>query len=111
MPELQLGKLPDQTPVKITLAAAPELNQALQDYAAVYRATYGQAEAIAELVAFMIEAFLHSDRGFAKARKRYSLGLLSPNRDGPVEWLRRPYCTHCCDLLSGWFDRLGLVSP
>ena len=69
MPELKLGKLPDRTPVKISFAASPELNQALQDYAAVYRATYGQAEAVAELVPFMLEAFLDGDRSFAKARK------------------------------------------
>jgi len=69
MHELKLGKLPDRTPVKITFAASPELNQALQDYAAVYRATYGQAEAVAELIPFMLEAFLEGDRGFAKARK------------------------------------------
>lgn len=69
MPELKLGKLPDRTPVKISFAASPELSQALQDYAAVYRATYGQAEAVAELVPFMLEAFLDGDRGFAKARK------------------------------------------
>ena len=69
MPELKLGKLPDRTPVKISFAASPELSQALQDYAAVYRATYGHAEAVAELVPFMLEAFLENDRGFAKARK------------------------------------------
>ena len=69
MPELKLGKLPDRTPVKISFVASPELNQALQDYASVYRATYGQAEAVAELVPFMLEAFLDGDRGFAKARK------------------------------------------
>ena len=69
MPELKLGKLPDRTPVKISFAASPELNQALQDYAAVYRATYGQAEAVVELIPFMLEAFLDSDRGFVKVRK------------------------------------------
>ena len=69
MPELKLGRLPDRTPVKISFAASPELNQALQDYAAAYRAAYGQAEAVAELVPFMLEAFLDGDRGFAKARK------------------------------------------
>ena len=69
MPELKLGKLPDRTPVKISFAASPELNQALQDYASVYRATYGQTEAVAELIPFMLEAFLDGDRGFVKARK------------------------------------------
>ena len=84
MPELKLGKLPDRTPVKISFAASPELSQALQDYAAVYRATYGQAEAVAELIPFMLEAFLDGDRGFAKARKEGieepPLGILPPTR-------------------------------
>jgi len=84
MPELKLGKLPDRTPVKISFAASPELNQALQDYAAVYRATYGLAEAVADLVPFMLKAFLDGDRGFAKARKEGieepPLGILPPTR-------------------------------
>jgi len=110
MPELKLGKLPDRTPVKISFAASPEQPGAPGLCRDLSRDLW-PAEAVAEQVSFLLEVFICSDRGFAKARKRYSLGLLSPNRDGPVEWLRRPYCTDCCDLLSGWFDRLGLVSP
>jgi hypothetical protein len=66
---LKLGKLPDRTPVRITITASPELNQGLRDYAALDRATYGEAEAIADLIPFMLAAFLESDRGFAKAVK------------------------------------------
>lgn len=66
---LKLAKLPDRTPVKITVTVGADLNQALQDYAALYRATYGEAETVAELIPFMLEAFLDSDRAFAKARK------------------------------------------
>ena len=69
MPELKLAKLPDRTPVKITITLPPDLHQALQQYAGIYRATYGEAESIAELVPFMLGVFLESDRGFAKARK------------------------------------------
>lgn len=36
----------------------------------LYRATYGESETVAELIPFMLEAFLDSDRAFAKARKR-----------------------------------------
>ena len=66
---LKLGKLPDRTPVRITITASPELNQGLRDYAALYRATYGEAESLADLIPFMLAAFLESDRGFAKAVK------------------------------------------
>jgi hypothetical protein len=71
--ELKLAKLPDRTPVKITISLNPALNQALRDYAALYRAKYGQVESVAELIPFMLAAFLQSDRGFAKARKQGQL--------------------------------------
>ncbi len=81
MSELKLGKLPDRTPVKITITVSPDLNQALRDYAAIYRATYGEAEAVADLIPFMLGAFLQGDRAFAKARKAVSL-------DAPIEAAR-----------------------
>ena len=73
MSELKLGKLPDRTPVKITITVSPALNQALREYAAIYRTTYGEAESVADLIPFMLGAFLESDRGFAKARKEVPL--------------------------------------
>ena len=69
MVELKLARLPERTPVKITFTASPELDLALRQYAGLYRAAYGQVEAVAQLIPFMLEAFLESDRGFAKARK------------------------------------------
>ncbi len=69
MPELKLAKLPDRTPAKITITVSAELSGALLQYAEIYRATYGEAESVADLVPFMLESFLDSDRGFAKARK------------------------------------------
>ncbi len=73
MSGLKLGKLPDRTPVKITITLGPDLNQALRDYAAIYRAAYGEAESVADLIPFMLSGFLESDRGFAKARKEVPL--------------------------------------
>lgn len=72
MPELKLAKLPDRVPVKLTITVQPDLAQALREYAAVYRATYGEAESVEELVPFMLASFLEGDRGFAKARKEVS---------------------------------------
>ena len=69
MPELKLAKLPDRMPVKMTITVQPDLAQALREYAAVYSATYGEAESVEELVPFMLASFLEGDRGFAKARK------------------------------------------
>ncbi len=69
MVELRLARLPERTPVKITITASPDLDLALRQYAGLYRAAYGQAESVAELIPFMLEAFLESDRGFTKARR------------------------------------------
>jgi len=73
MPDLKLSKLPDRTPVKITITVAPELNAALQAYAEVYRETYGEAEPVATLIPYMLESFLAADRGFTKARRERSI--------------------------------------
>lgn len=69
MPEIKLAKLPPRVPVKMTVTIEPGLAQALREYASVYRATYGEAESVEELVPFMLANFLEGDRGFAKARK------------------------------------------
>jgi hypothetical protein len=69
LPELKLPKLPDRTPTKITFTASAELNQALGQYAEMYRAAYGQLEPVAELIPFMLQSFLESDREFARVRR------------------------------------------
>lgn len=66
---LKLAKLPERTPVKLTISMPPDLKQALSDYAEIYREQYGQSEAVADLIPHMLRAFLDSDRGFAKARQ------------------------------------------
>lgn len=68
MTTLRLAKLPDRTPVKLTLSLPPDLHQRLQLYAAAYAAAYGVEEPVAELVPAMLSAFLDSDRQFQKAR-------------------------------------------
>jgi hypothetical protein len=67
MPAIKLSKLPDRMPVKITFMASADLNQALQDYAAAYQASYGTTESVAELVPFILAAFIESDVAFKKA--------------------------------------------
>jgi len=70
MAELRLSKLPDRTPVKLTISLSPELYRALSDYAAAYEQIYGQAEPVAELIPAMLASFLDSDRGFARQRRK-----------------------------------------
>jgi len=69
MADLKLAKLPDRAPVKLTISVPPDLNKALEDYAAVYEATYGQRESVADLVPYILAGFLESDRAFARARQ------------------------------------------
>ena len=67
---LRLSKLPDRTPVKISITVSPGLNTALQDYCEVYRRVYpGQKESVADLIPFMLDAFMNADPGFKRARK------------------------------------------
>ena len=54
---------------EVTFTASAELKAALNDYAEVYRRAYGQKEGVAELIPFMLEAFMNADPGFKRARK------------------------------------------
>ena len=79
---LKLGKLPDREAVKITFTASPDLKAALNDYAEIYRRNYGQKEGVAELIPFMLEAFMNADPGFKRARKQLegTRGSASPTQ-------------------------------
>jgi hypothetical protein len=70
MPDLRLPRIPDRTPVKIAIAVLPDLHQALSDYAEAYRAAYGQAETVPDLIPYMLQSFLESDRAFARSRSK-----------------------------------------
>jgi len=69
MTGLKLGRLPDRNAVKISFTASPKLKAALDDYAEIYRRAYGQKEGVAELIPFMLEAFINADPGFKRARR------------------------------------------
>ena len=68
MTDIKLARLPDRTPIKVTINVTPDLHRILSDYAAVYKSTYGDEQPVADLIPHMLTAFLASDRGFAKAR-------------------------------------------
>lgn len=69
MAELKLPKLPDRTPVKMTVAITPDLAADLALYAELYRQLYERDEPIAELVPAMLSRFLESDKAFVRARR------------------------------------------
>ena len=66
---LRIGKLPDLTPVKMTVSLDREVHRMLEDYARIYDESYGEAVKPAELVPYMIAGFLSTDNGFKRARK------------------------------------------
>jgi len=66
---LRLDRLPDRTPVRMSLSVDPELASALSDYAEIYRQTYGAEEKPEALIPAMIESFLASDAGVKRARR------------------------------------------
>jgi hypothetical protein len=70
MADLKLPRLPDRTPVKMTINVTPDLHRALLDYGVVYKATYGDDQPITELIPHMLVAFLASDRGFIRSRDK-----------------------------------------
>ena len=70
MAEIKLPRLPDRTAVKITINVMPELFATLNDYADAYEAAYGRRESVPDLIPFMLESFLASDRSFHRDRKR-----------------------------------------
>ena len=70
MAGVKLAKLPDRTPVKVTIIVSPDLARALGEYAEVYEAAYGRREEIADLIPAMLANFLESDRAFVRARAK-----------------------------------------
>ncbi len=72
--ELKLAKLPDRTPVKITVTVSPQLGSKLNLYTKLYNALYpGNDETVVDLIPYMLESFLEADRNFAKAFKKREL--------------------------------------
>jgi len=69
MGALKLGKLPERTPIRLTVALSPELHRLLCQYASAYQEVYAQEESVVDLIPFMLAAFLESDRDFARARR------------------------------------------
>lgn len=66
MSALKLARLPDRKAVKIGLLFAPDLHARLVRYAAAFAEAYGVEETVEALIPAMLDAFLESDRSFAR---------------------------------------------
>jgi hypothetical protein len=87
MPDLKLAKLPDRRPVKLSISVSPDLHAALRDYAETYREAYGTGESIAELIPYMLSAFINDDVFFKKARrerKQAAVSAVRPKKQPPT---------------------------
>lgn len=70
MAKLKLGALTDDKPVKVTVELPAPLHRDLVAYAEVLARETGQPIADpAKLIAPMVQRFIATDRGFAKARR------------------------------------------
>lgn len=71
MTKLKLGPIADDKPVKITVELPASLHRDLAAYSAVLAQEAGQPAADpVKLIVPMLERFISTDRGFAKARRQ-----------------------------------------
>mgnify|MGYP003362502852 FL=1 len=69
MTELKITEIPDEKPVKMTVALPADLHRDLLAYAALFSGSDGTMDP-ARLVAPMLRQFMISDKGFARARRK-----------------------------------------
>lgn len=70
MAKLKLGAIADDRPIKVTVELPAKLHRDLVAYAEVLARETGQPVTDpAKLIAPMVQRFIATDRGFAKARR------------------------------------------
>ncbi|MBV7255905.1 DUF2274 domain-containing protein [Pacificimonas sp. WHA3] len=82
MTKLKLGPLADDKPVKVAIELPASVHRDLIAYAEVLgRETVQPVQEPAKLIVPMIERFMATDRGFAKARKEQRASSRAPGQD------------------------------
>lgn len=66
---IKLPKLPDRTPIKISISVNAALHQELLAYADIYAMTYAEIVTIQDIIPFMLSSFLESDRAFTRTQR------------------------------------------
>ena len=69
MPNLKLGLIPNEKPVKLAVELPAGVHRDLIAYGEVLARETGQAVEPSQLVAPMLARFMAADRGFSKARR------------------------------------------
>lgn len=72
MTKLKLGPLPDDKPVKVTVELPAQLHRSLVDYGSLLSEPGNPPIDPVRLIVPMLERFIATDRGFAKARRAAS---------------------------------------
>ncbi|MFT9015927.1 MAG: DUF2274 domain-containing protein [Acetobacter sp.] len=67
MTDLKIRELPDEKPVKMTVALPPDIHRDLLVYAALLSGSGGAMDP-ERLIASMLRQFMMADKGFASAR-------------------------------------------
>ena len=84
--KLRLGPLPKNEVVRLTIALPATVKADLDNYAALYGRTYGEAVDAAALVPHMLATFMERDRAF----KRHAQAASSEGRDGSASLATSP---------------------
>lgn len=79
MTDMRLPKLPDHRPSEVAVILSGELRGALDEYAELYRASYGVGISLIELIPAILSEFLASDHAFATSR---NIAKSAPQRQG-----------------------------
>jgi hypothetical protein len=85
MAKLKLTSVPDDKPVKITVQLSAFVHRDLIAYAEVLCKQTGQKIEPAKLVSPMLERFMTTDRGFARARKGSAVAATGRTPDGGIK--------------------------
>jgi hypothetical protein len=83
MKKIKLAKLPDRVPVKLTVTLPSQLAARLRSYADLYAEQYGTREEPAELVPYILDAFLRSDAEFQRVIREPGSAVTTQTRIGP----------------------------
>lgn len=80
MSKLKLGTIRDDKPVKLAVELTAKVYRDLAEYTNIHGQEHGQNLEPEKLIGPMLERFMATDRGFAKARREQNRVLPTPGQ-------------------------------